>query len=245
MRRLTRACVALPVVGITFVGGCGDTRPPIAPTPIAPSASGPAPAPRPPDPMPSGLPALAPCGVTPNYVGEAPDGHPVLLYRRERFPVRVWIAPDAATQAYREGIERGLTVWSIATNGVIGAVELSINASQADLSVQVGTHPSFDCRRPTSRWYGIFADATYVEPRVVRGGAVYICPENFNASPADVLRVAHVVAHEMGHALGIRGHSGDAGDVMYGDDFEVKAPAALFPWVSLRDLNTIGTAYCN
>ena len=54
---------------------------------------------------------------------------------------------------------------------------------------------------------------------ILRGGTIYICPDNFRAT--------------------------DAGDLMYENDVSVTAPADSYPWVSKRDLNTLGTAYCN
>lgn len=45
-------------------------------------------------------------------------------------------------------------------------------------------------------------------------------------------------AHEMGHALGINGHSSSSADIMY---FSGNATDLL----TLKDLNTLRTAYCN
>ena len=240
-----RAGVILLLPVIALVGACGGSegRMPTQPTTASPLPQPPAPAPVP---APTGLPSLAACSVWPNYVGERDsDGVMGELYRRERFPLRVSIASGGDNDAYREAIEKGLAVWALATGGVIGAVDIRTDWSDADLTVQVGPHPVYDCRNPRTRWYGIFVDRQVVAPRIVRGGRIFICPENFNATPSDVLRVAHVVGHEMGHALGIAGHSTHPADLMYEDDVAVNAPAGSYPWVTTRDLNTLGTAYCN
>ena len=231
------------VAGLLGCLACGAPESPAAPTPTAglPQFTPPIPSPLP---QPSGLPPLAACGTEPNYVGEVDSlEHSVVLYRRERFPLRVSIAGDSDTQSYLEAIKMGLVVWSVSTNGTIGTVDIGIDAQEADLSVRVGTHPTYDCR--VHKWHGMFADAEHPSRRILRGGTIYICPENFRATPSDVLLVAKLVGHEMGHALGIGGHSTDAGDLMYDGDVLVTAPANSYPWVSKRDLNTLGTAYCN
>ena len=159
--------------------------------------------------------------------------------------MRVSVASDADTEAYLEAIKLELRVWAAATGGRIGTVEIGRDLLDADLSVRVGPHHVYDCSAATSMWCGIFADGRHDPPRILRDGGIYICPWNFQAVPSDVLRVAHVVGHEMGHALGITAHSSHPTDLMYGDDVAIVAPSESYPWVTDRDLNTLGTAYWN
>ena len=163
------------------------------------------------------------------------------LYRRDHFPLRVAIAPGE-TEAYVTAIIRGLAAWGAATGSALGSVTAGVGLADADFTVRLGTHPVYDCRRPPTQWYGIFAERQVTAPRIISGGVIHFCPENFNAGPEDIERVAKVIAHELGHALGIAGHSDDSLDVMYGEDYAV-APAR-YPYVSARDLNTLQIAYC-
>ena len=232
------------VVAMASCIGCGSSPSPSAPTPLPPPILTAPPTPRPWHPVnnvaaPTGLPALAECNVQPNYVSEV-EG----LYRRGRLPMILSIAGDEQTLAYAEGIRRGAQLWAVASGGAFGTVDVGVNRSDADVTIRVAPAPTYDCRVPRQMYYGIFIDPETDPPRIRRGGDIYLCPENFGATPGDVLRVAKVVGHEVGHALGLAGHSGDAADLMYGEDYDVLAPAASYPWVSRRDLNTLGTAYC-
>lgn len=95
------------------------------------------------------------------------------------------------------------------------------------------------------------ADVTvdFVTPGTLPGGAIGETNVQFNPEDASISHAAiqinerlskaqlvQVVAHEMGHALGIQGHSSDKHDVMY--------PTAHLPIeVTDRDVNTLKLGY--
>ena len=243
-----RRSLVLSVLLGTLTPACGggpeSPSSPVAPTPII--------APSPltscqPNPTGPSLAALAPCCIAPNYVSE-----PFWLLRRwETSPVRVSIDSQslsiAADEApvYLEAIKEGLAVWSAATNGAIGAVEVDLDLAAADLVLKL-SHPEGaddDCYFLSC--HGRFAEGV-VDGRFIRSGTILLYPANVgNLYPADFLRrsVAQLTGHEMGHALGLALHSNDERDLMFGRTLSAKAQAA-YPWVTERDLNTMGTAYC-
>jgi len=182
----------------------------------------------------------------PNYV----NPHFRLL-RWEQFPVRVSLdrvslaAVGAAIEAYEQGIREGVVVWGLATGGTIGQVNVGLDLPNAELVVRVRENDDdqdcvlFDVC--TERFF----DAEVVEfARVLRHGTIVLIRDQIQREAANLEQyVAKLVAHEMGHALGLMLHSDNPADLMYPRANRAAAGRA-YPWVSERDLNTLGTAYC-
>ncbi len=240
---ISRRRVGIVTVAVFVHAACGGSeqpRSPVAPAPIL--------APRPltscePNMTGPSLAPLAPCCVQPNYVSE-PDA---TLRRWERFPVRVSIdsqslslAGDAAP-VYVEAIKEGLGVWSVATGGVIGTVEADLDLPASDIVLTLADPPDDDCY--LLECLGQFV-RTLGADRMMRGGTIELYPAILGNHPADYLRriVAKLTGHEMGHALGLALHSVDDHDLMFHSVYT--ATQTSYPWVSQRDLNTVGTAYC-
>jgi predicted Zn-dependent protease len=194
---------------------------------------------------------LAPCGVLPNYVGAGlSPGTQGNLYRWERFPLQVSIDQGSLSIAgddvriYEDAIREGAVAWSLATNGVIGAVEIGLNVPDAhitvglshqDLPEQQGvTYPKNTGRvlLPGTRIL------LFLDPIVAEAARIELTAPN-QLQPF----VAKIMAHEMGHALGVLAHSPDPRDLMFGGrDWSQAAPP--YPWVTESDRHTVGEAYC-
>jgi predicted Zn-dependent protease len=94
-----------------------------------------------------------------------------------------------------------------------------------------------------------------MDGRVLRAGtSVTLFPEEIAVWVAGIapatsnqsLRtyIAKILAHEMGHALGVNLHSPDARDIMFGGISDWSRDAPPYPWITENDRNTIGEAYC-
>jgi len=164
------------------------------------------------------------------------------LKRWRSFPVDVYVdlgtLPEAVRGLYREGVEKGIGLWSEATAGRIGEFRVSYRRSNSPvtLSVARGALPS--------NAIGI-TELTFTEERIVNAG-VRLTRSRYEGTPFLVNDIANTTAHEMGHVLGIVDHSPFPEDKMWvsgnftvhnqGDD-----PLSL---VTRRDINTLQQAYC-
>ena len=189
------------------------------------------------------MPPLAPCGVLPNYAGAVNSpNQPGKLYRWERFPVTLSIDQQSLSMAgdkidaYENGIREGAVVWFLATNGVIGAIEISYDLPDAQIIVSLSQ--DFD---DEVKYEG--------EVKLNSSGRVLLPGSRILLYPDQILRwatkiqltaptqlqpfVAKIMAHEMGHALGVMVHSPDPRDLMFGGDWSQDAPP--YPWVTERD----------
>ncbi len=146
---------------------------------------------------------------------EAPGNERVLLrWPKRKMPLKVY-APEPPEGLFedREAVwsaaRSGVMAWSDAAEPGLPALELVDSAPQADIPIAwAGTSPSYSIAhcfynvRIFQRRFGVaqivvtgrFRDGTEATPELIR----------------------EVVIHEMGHALGLGGHSPNREDAMYG-----------------------------
>ena len=153
------------------------------------------------------------------------------------FPVRVWIDPEGDRRwqmAVRKGVEAWMPYFPLeiidATDGRDDP-QIRIKAMRFKLNRPAGSTAIPRFRAAETRW-----DVIPVMPNspnsLLRHHMTIALP------PGQADRVMQSAAcHEMGHALGIWGHSIDAKDVMY--FAQVKDP----PPISTRDLRTLKRIY--
>jgi len=155
--------------------------------------------------------------------------------------VAVYTDPTAAGADLAATTAQALIVWKQALGGSEFAFRIAASPADADVIVHASAAP---------RLVGL---AGCAEPPTFAGGATFLCPGTDTALTLPLLSGAkgHVkiditvnvatasaanplsalVTHELGHAVGIGGHSPDAGDVMY------PSPATSVP--SSRDITTL------
>ena len=164
-----------------------------------------------------------------------------------RWPTGTTIAVYADPTAVPAGVDlatittTGLAAWKSALGGSEFAFRTVTSPADADVIVHVGKAP---------RLVGL---AGCAEPAPYNGGVTFLCPAADSALtlPLGGAVVGHVkvdiivnpdaagaanplaaiVTHELGHALGIGGHSTDPHDVMYA------SPSVAVP--SARDIATL------
>ena len=179
---------------------------------------------------------LASCGAQPNFASETQ------LKRWQSFPVDIYVdlgvLPEAVRGIYREGVEKGIRLWSEATTGRIGEFRVSYRRSHSPvtLSVTRGALPD--------NAIGI-TELTFTDERIVNAD-VQLTRSHYEGTPFLVNDIANTTAHEMGHVLGIVDHSPFSEDKMWvSGNFTIhnqgNDPLSL---VTPRDINTLQEAYC-
>jgi predicted Zn-dependent protease len=191
----------------------------------------------------SGAPRLGRCGLTPNYVSG------IGLHRFRTFPITLRVAGVQGTfgesTIYTPAIQMAVESWRRATGGVVivnwsyGAPNTSDIVMFAVGSVQQSQ--SSDAAGVTT--YRVNADGIVqdvqiqirrYEPHVERAAVI---PREL------VIAKASTIAHELGHALAVGGHSPFDGDLMMnGGNYSVNGRQEVF--ITNRDVNTWNEAYC-
>jgi predicted Zn-dependent protease len=179
---------------------------------------------------------LGACGAKPTFAEST------VLKRWERFPVDVFVdtgsLPEAQSETYLEGIERGVRLWAEATGGKIGDFEVNDDKPESPVRISIAKDPLPDDAIGST-------ELTFTLNRIV-SAEVLITRSRFEGTAYLSHDVASTTAHEMGHVLGIVDHSPHPEDKMWasgnfsGENRE-REPSSL---ITPRDVNTVEEAYC-
>ena len=190
------------------------------------------------------------CDRSPNYLSA------VGLQRWEKFPIAVSINVPASVPApwrehYRTAYQTGVQLWALRLGDGTGAVSVSFDNPAAEIQVNQLTQGACFCTVPTKGPARSDRDPLLVGARIDLGrqtGAEFLGTLDFFQA-----YMAYGLAHEMGHAFGIVGHSQVFGDLMAGPPavatipIDASDPATLanpLGWITESDRNTLWQAYC-
>lgn len=146
---------------------------------------------------------------------EVPGGEKVLMrWLDDRMPLRVHLPPPgpelaADPQAVLEAVRDGVTDWSEAAGPGIPRFSFVDDPGEADIPIVWEAEPSGD-------WY--IAHCVYqLNPIQRRFGVarILVTTRGRGGDAVPLQQLYETVLHEMGHALGLAGHSPYADDIMY------------------------------
>ncbi len=179
-----------------------------------------------------------------NYINNAVYGNDILRWDIRSFPLRVYfVNPDEVPAYYVSNINKALQVWTRKTNFV--KFTQAKDEQNADIVVRFKDIPSDICNGNICNYA-----VAYTEPDVKGKGLLKRMnltfyktnPKNNRFSESEIFNTAQ---HEIGHTLGIMGHSNFPMDLMYSekDNDQTYFPSLTTQQLSRRDLNTLVLLY--
>ncbi len=171
-------------------------------------------------------------GYWPNYVSQlqqsSPSSTPSVGKPWERFPLRVEISETdtLSTEAYRQAVMRSARRWQRATGNLVSFVFVK-DAKPEDIDISV--------RFRRNEELSLYGGYTTFLPRT--GVVIELSATRTSGKPTEVWLLERVATHELGHALGIGGHSPNDGDIMSLNYTTTE--------ISRADLNTLRWAYAS
>jgi hypothetical protein len=181
-------------------------------------------------------------------------------WERDQMPIRVYVDPPAfdpsvtdeftpiRPEAYDRSVDQALAVWEDALEGLV-AFERVADPERARLRIRlIGREaPVPDGGRRVLGAAEKLAGACRAlgwDPEAERLRVRFDMPEVVvhladDAGPLPPAIVRRLVVHELGHALGMRGHSPSPGDVMYAELSDARRREEL----SIQDVNSFVALY--
>lgn len=178
-----------------------------------------------------------------NYIEQAPMDSKILRWDTNTFPLKVKLSvPITTPDYYKEEIEKAFIEWSLQT----GFLKFEfIESGNADIIVEFSPLPDNICEDGVCK-YVVAYTTPKVSGNVLKSMTITMYDKDANGNYFSDKELYNTVLHEIGHALGIMGHSFSSNDLMYismQPDENFTRYRDDFQYLSQDDLNTISLLY--
>ena len=181
-----------------------------------------------------------------NYIEQVPLDNGILRWDTEKFPLKVAITEDNNVNIppyYKTEILKAFSQWQYST-GFITFATIE-NSNNADIVVEISNTPSGTCNGQECKYVVGFTTPSY-KGEILHKMKIVLYTKDPHGNFFSDKEMYNTILHEIGHALGIMGHSYSTEDLMYmsTDNTSFYAPyRSSFQYLSSKDINTIRLLY--
>lgn len=184
-----------------------------------------------------------------NYIEQAPMDSKILRWDVKKFPLKVYIKNSSSKQIpqyYDSEIKKAFVQWQKSTNNLV-KFEFVNDSSASDIQVDIVSSDSGKSCKDNDCKYVVAHTSPDINGDLLKKMTIIFYDSNNLGQPFSQKDVYNTALHEIGHSLGIMGHSYDKDDVMYmesdGGEDVFSAFKSGFQALSYKDLNTIVLLY--
>ena len=182
-----------------------------------------------------------------NYIEQAPLDKGIIRWDENKFPLKIIVVNNSGIeipQYYNTEIMKSFAQWQASTGFIKFATTNTIN--NANIIVNIIQPPSNLCSENNCKYIVGYTTPNYKKSLLNNMTIVLYATDPLGNFFSDK-ELYNVILHEIGHALGIMGHSYSSEDLMYMDasnNNNFYAPyRSSFQYLSSKDINTIKLLY--
>ncbi len=180
-----------------------------------------------------------------NYIELVPQNGRIIRWAQSSFPLKVRIANESnvsVPEYYDAEIKRAFNQWQTSIN----ILKFVFTNDNADILIDIKPLPDNVCQGNTCMY-----QVGITEPKISGSNLNKMVITIYSADPRGEFfsdkELYNTVLHEIGHALGIMGHSYNSDDLMYMSASEnhkiYDAHRSSFQYLTTQDINTIKLLY--
>lgn len=183
-----------------------------------------------------------------NYIQQVPYDDAILRWDADSFPLKVNIENDSKKELpeyYSTDFKKAFQQWQKSTGGFIN-FEFVDSANDANIIVKiVPSSEAQNCKGEDCK-YIIGQTTPIIQGNLLKKMEIVFYDSDNNGKPFSQLVIYNTALHEIGHALGIMGHSYNKEDLMYMEnvaDNDLGKAQSDLQLISTVDLNTLSLLY--
>lgn len=185
-------------------------------------------------------------GVENNYILNAAQGNDILRWDIKSFPLKVYFEnSNSVPRYYISNIQRAMNQWTERTNFVkFNTVQ---SEQGADIVIRFSDIPSDVCSDGVCKYTVAYTDPVISSDKLLKRMNLTFYKTNPRNENFSELEVYNTALHELGHTLGLMGHSDNPSDLMFSSNENNQGMYAIhrsdFQYLTMRDLKTLALLY--
>lgn len=181
-----------------------------------------------------------------NYIEQAPMDKGIMRWDSEKFPLKIFVnneSADTVPSYYNSEIYKAFSQWEISTQFLKFATVK--NPTDANIQVLIKPLPDDVCTENVCRYVVGYTTPDY-KGNILKKMTIILYSKDPHGNFFSDKELYNTALHEIGHALGIMGHSYSSDDLMYmaSENSNFYTPyRSSFQYLSSKDINTIKLLY--